>query len=134
MEDMKTIQDYAITINVEDSKQLQYYIRRIFYYASGETYYERSSTGRPHAHGVIRFHSYDDIYKLYKYMNDNYLNIQVEIDTIDDMQKWKAYMTKQHMYKACFAKDIGSWYNKYTYNKDLHVLDYLKKKYSICDN
>jgi len=100
--------DYSCTINPDDnwqywdspnrlrrfkdaiSNKLLLY-EKVFTFSG---YYEMSSVGRLHLHGVIQFHNCFDFYL---FTIHHMLRWCVfEIDTINDHGLWTSYITKQH--------------------------------------
>ncbi len=62
---------------------------------------ELSPTGRLHSHGTITFPSREHILGFYDSLN-RLPKINIEIDTIDDIQIWMDYTFKQQKYHNVF--------------------------------
>lgn len=105
--------DYTFTISPEDSMQywqepnsLQrekkfyeqwtvFLKKHVAAYADYKLHVEISRSGRLHMHGVIKFLSIKDffLYSIQKLQN----RAQIEIDSIEDMDVWTKYITKQQV-------------------------------------
>ncbi len=65
---------------------------------------ELSKTGRLHAHGTITFLNKLSIIRFFRFIRSQTYNI--EMDTINDIQKWMAYIHKQQTYHQTFLEDL----------------------------
>lgn len=86
-------------------KDIQQLITEMNSCAEIEGYLEISRTGRVHMHGYIR---YKDITEFYLRLPKMLSKCTVSIDTIEDMDVWQNYCTKQQLspqYKKDIAQD-----------------------------
>lgn len=61
-------------------------------------YPEYSRTGRLHLHGYIQFETERSVVRFYERIPRMMKECKMEIDTIGDIQKWTAYVTKQQRF------------------------------------
>lgn len=118
---------YSITLNPVDELQSYYSLNRVKDFKDAmlkqlhgmskfndiHLHIEVSGKGRLHLHGVFNFNSWTDIMNFY--VNDimRYQNkFSYEIDTIDDIDKWVKYMSKQSLAKIT-KKDLIAAHSVY---------------------
>jgi len=83
--------------NLEQNiKAYRFFIKKyIKPYMKFELYFEFSTIGRLHMHGVVVFESNINIIKWFNNINIIKTISSYEMDTISDMQKWMIYCRKQ---------------------------------------
>ncbi len=84
--------------------QYLYFIRKYIQpYMIYELVPELSSVGRLHYHGICIFRKKRDIWLFYSNIY-GVSDCAIEIDTIDDLNKWLTYVTKQESYRFIFEE------------------------------
>lgn len=74
-------------------------------YAHFELFPELSSQGRLHYHGWILFKSLENIFWFYKNLY-GCQDLSMEIDTIEDPNKWNDYCRKSEKFKFIFKEKL----------------------------
>lgn len=71
---------------------------------------ELSASGKLHVHGTIKFHSNMGVILFYANVYENSHKFSMEIDTIEDTEKWDDYVTKQMTKMKPTCKYLGVKY------------------------
>lgn len=116
----------------EQYVQCMRFLKSISPYSNIDMYFELSTIARRcHYHGTVEFNTYPNIVKFYNTIANQREQYTYEIDTIDDISKWKKYCKKgMHLYEQ-FAHTTDRIYN--ITNESIKKYKTLKEQFNPLD-
>lgn len=113
-EEIELDTQYTLTINIADlhgqfdidHNRLYVYVQKYIRRKGIEfrLYPEYSKKGRLHLHGIITFKTGNAIMDFYASVMEQTYKSMMEIDTIEDIQTWSEYITKQEKYMRPYCE------------------------------